>query len=217
VKTRPCSDASTAPYAIVSAMTGRKQAGFTLLETLVTLVVLSFLMTGLVQGLRLGVTVSQRQAHKQALAGEIDVSDRTLRTLIARMDPGGFGARPATFSGSSHTFLFTTTLPAAAAGLATPEMDVTLRVNEEHQMQLLWLPHYRNRIGPAPPTEHATLMHGVDHLEIAYWQEPKSGWQPDWTERVLPRLIRIRIIPVRDGGPQGPDIVIAPMRDRWRQ
>jgi general secretion pathway protein J len=194
-----------------------KQSGFTLLETLVALVVLGFLMTGLVQGLRLGVAAWQMQTRKLAEHADVDAADRTLRALIARMDPGGFSPQRPTLVGTSHGIAFTTTLPEAAESLATREADMTLGVNESHQMQLLWLPHYRNRIGQPPPPDRVVLRGDVDHLEIAYWHAPKTGWQPEWTERALPKLIRIRVIPTRDGGRLGPDIVIAPMRDRWRQ
>jgi hypothetical protein len=133
------------------------------------------------------------------------------------MDPGGFSPQRPTLVGTTKGIAFTTTLPQAADGLANREADMTLGVNENHQMQLLWLPHYRNRIGQTPPPDRVLLRQDVDHLEIAYWRTPKAGWVTEWTERTLPKLIRIRIIPTRNGGYAEPDIVIAPMRDRWRQ
>jgi prepilin-type N-terminal cleavage/methylation domain-containing protein len=197
-------------------MSTRTQAGFTLLETLVTLVVLGFLMTGLIQGLRVGVTAWQTQMHRLAARGDLDAAERTLRTLIARLDPGGFsGQRPA-FVGTSHNLAFTTALPQAAEAIVTQAADVTLAVDDQHQMQLLWRPHYHNRIRPPPPPERVVLLHDVDHLEIAYWQA-QSGWQPDWTQPAIPKLIRIRVVFMRDSGSHEPDIVILPERDRWRQ
>jgi prepilin-type N-terminal cleavage/methylation domain-containing protein len=199
------------------AMSRGKQTGFTLLETLVTIVVLSFLMAGLVQGLRTGVTAWQTQTRKLAARGDLDAADRALRALIARMDPGGFSTQHPTFRGTSHNLVLTTTLPHSADALLTPEADVTLAVDDVHQLQLLWLPHYRTRIRPTPLPERVMLLRDVDHLEIAYWQDPKSGWQPEWAERALPKLIRIRVVFTRDSGRHAPDIVIMPMRDRWRQ
>jgi general secretion pathway protein J len=200
-----------------AAMKQRTQAGFTLLETLVALLVLGFLMTGLVQGLRLGVVAWQMQTRKLTEQGDADASDRVLRGLIARMDPGGFSPQRAPFVGTARGLVFITTLPESAGPLAAREADVTLGVSESHEMQLLWQTHYRNRVGQPPPPDRAVLRRDVDHLEIAYWQTPKTGWQPAWVERALPKLIRIRVVPTRGGGPAGADIVIAPMRDRWRQ
>jgi prepilin-type N-terminal cleavage/methylation domain-containing protein len=198
-------------------MKPRAQAGFTLLETLVALVVLGFLMTGLVQGLRLGVVAWQMQSRRLAEQGDIDASDRTLRSLIARMDPGGFSPQKPPFAGNARGLVFTATLPEAAGALAVREADVTLGVTESHDMQLLWLAHYRNRVGQPPAPDRVVLRHDVDHLEIAYWHAAKTGWQPEWIERALPKLIRIRVVPTSGDKHAGPDIVIAPMRDRWRQ
>lgn len=192
-----------------------RQSGFTLLETLVTPVVFGFLMTGLVQGLRAGIGAWQRQTRTLTARSDLDAADRTLRTLIARMDPGGMSGRPATFKGTSHRLVFTTTLPQAADALATREADVTIAV-DTNQLQLLWLAHYRNRIRPAPLPERTMLLHDVDHLEIAYWQEPKAGWLPEWSGSTLPKLIRIRVVFTRDSGRHGSEIIVAPMRDRWR-
>ncbi len=150
----------------------------------------------------------------------MDAAERTLRALVSRMDPGGFSPQRPTFTGTSRSFAFTTTLQAAADMLATREADVTLAVDGNHQMELLWLPHYRNRTGPLPQPDRAVLRQDVDHLEIAYWRTPQTGWQPDWVERTLPKLIRIKIVSTRSGShpaDPGADIVIAPMRDRWRQ
>jgi general secretion pathway protein J len=197
-------------------MSNRRQAGFTLLETLVTLVVLSLLMAGLAQGLRVSVSAWQRQTRTLAARGDLAAADSTLRTLIARMDPGGVSGQPPSFKGTSSSLVFTTTLPQGAGPLITTEADVRLAVDDGHELQLLWLPHYRNRILPAPLPGRVVLLRDVDHLEIAYWQEPKTGWQLEWAGSRLPKLIRIRIIFTRDSGRHGPDIVIMPMRDRWR-
>lgn len=187
-----------------------------MLEVLVALVVFSMLMMGLVQGLRLGVTAWQAQTRTMAKRGDVEAADRMLRTLIERMDPGGVSGRPATFKGTSHSLVFTTTLPEAADTLVTRAAIVTLAVDDRNQLQLLWLPNYRYRLGPAPVPEHVTLMSDVDHLEISYWRDARTGWQSEWAAVILPKLIRIRMVFTRASGRQGYDIVIMPMRDRWR-
>lgn len=196
-------------------MNSREQAGFTLLETLVALVVFGFLMAGLSQGLRFGIGAWQAQSHTLAARSDLDAADRTLRSLITRMDPGGVSGQPPAFKGTSNSLVFTTTLPQAADALATREADVMLAVNDTHQLQLLWLAHYHNRIRPAPLPERVMLLQDVDHLEIEYWPNPKNGWQREWAGPPIPRLIRIRIV-FTGSGRKGLDIVIRPMRDRWR-
>ena len=192
-----------------------KQRGFTLLELLVALAVLGLLMAGLVQGLRLGVSVWTTQTKRLAASGDLDSTDRTLRTLIARMDPGGISGRPPMFKGTARSLVFTTTLPEAAAGLTMRNSDVTLAVDESHQLELLFLPHYRNPTEAAPSPGRVVLLHDVDRLELAYWQDSEKGWQPEWRGVTLPKLIRIRIV-FHDSVRHSPDIVVTPMRDRWQ-
>ena len=192
-----------------------KQRGFTLLELLVALAVLGLLMAGLVQGLRLGVSLWTTQTKRLAVSGDLDSTDRTLRTLIARMDPGGLSGRPPTFKGTARSLVFTTTLPEAAAGLTMRNSDVTLAVDEAHELALLFLPHYRNPTAAPPPPGRVVLLHDVDRLEMAYWQDSEKGWQPEWRGVTLPKLIRIRIV-FHDSVRHSPDIVITPMRDRWQ-
>lgn len=198
-------------------MKWRDQAGFTLLETLVTLVVLGFLVGGLVQGLKAGVTSWQAQSRALAARGDLDAAERTLRALVARTDPGGFSRERPTFQGNAHSLLFTTSLPQAASRLPTREADVTLAVDNRRRLALLWQPHYRNRIGSSPPPENVTLLDDVDHLELAYWQDAATGWQVDWAGRDLPKLVRIRVVFTPASRRFAPDIVIRTMRDRWRQ
>lgn len=198
-------------------MNKRNEAGFTLLETLVALVVLGFLTASLAGGIRFGVAAWQTQTQKIAERSDLDATDRTLRNLIAGMNPGGFSARGPAMAGTSRAIVFSTNLPQAADGMRTREADVTLNVDEGHRMLVQWLPHYRNRINQPPAPEHVVLRNEVDHLEIAYWQSAKAGWRSEWAESTLPKLIRIRVVPNRQGGHAGPDIVIATMRDRWRQ
>jgi general secretion pathway protein J len=194
----------------------RVQAGFTLVETLAALVVLGLLIGGLVQGLRLGVRAWQAQTRTLTNRGDMDAVETMLRTLIERMDPGGVSGRPPIFKGASHSLLFTTTLPETADTLATRVVESTLAVDESHQLQLLLLPHDRNRLAAPPRPEHVALLGDVDHLEISYWQQPKEGWQTAWPGPTLPNLIRVRLVFLETSGRHAPDIVIKPMRDRWR-
>jgi general secretion pathway protein J len=193
------------------------QSGFTLLETLVALVVLGMLISGLTQGLRIGVSAWQIQQKGLSARSDLHGTDTLLRTLVTGMDPGGVSGEPSIIVGTAHSLVFTSTLPQAADASATREADVKLLVDDDHRLQLLWITHVRNRIRPAPLPERATLMQEVDHLEIAYWKDARDGWLSKWTGPTLPRLIRIRIAFSDTGRRRVPDIVVSPMRARWRQ
>jgi general secretion pathway protein J len=197
-------------------MHARNQAGFSLLEVMVALVVLGLLMAGVSQGLRLGVDTWRAQIRNLSTGGDLEAAEGMLRAFVARMDPGGVSGQPSTMRGSARGLAFTTTLPQSAGALPTLEADVSLFIDDANRLQLLWLPHIRNRTRPPPPPERSMLLGDVDHLELAYWNDSSAGWQTEWAAPPLPRLIRIRIVFSRASGRHGPDIVLAPMRDPWR-
>jgi general secretion pathway protein J len=193
------------------------QSGFTLLEVLVALVVLGLLIAGLTQGMRLGVGLWQSESQTLAMRADVDAMEKTLRVLVSRIDPGGVSGRAPPFEGTARSMLFTTTLPESAGAMPTPEADVALGVDREHQLQVLWQPRYRSPIRPTPPSNHVALLRDVDHLEIAYWRDAATGWRQEWRGPPLPQLIRIRVVFHPGSKQHGPDIVIRPMRAQWRQ
>ncbi len=96
-----------------------RQAGFTLLEVLVALVVLGLLLAGLAQGTQFGLRVADRQAATIAATADLDATDRVLRGLIAQMDPGTLTAAPlldATANGLAFTTNLDSVAPAAGIG-----------------------------------------------------------------------------------------------------
>lgn len=196
-------------------MTAKGQQGFTLLETLVALVVLGLLMTGLVEALRLGVRTWQAQIRTLTINGDLDATDRTLRNVIARLDAGGVSGQPPVFIGMPRAMTFRSTLPEGAVAMGTRDALVTLTVSATHQLELQWVPNYRNPRQPIP-TGHATLLGDVERLEMSYWDDATSSWQRQWSGQAVPRLVRIRVVFVPASGRRGPDIVIRTMRDRWR-
>jgi general secretion pathway protein J len=195
----------------------RGERGFTLLETLVTLVVLGFLMVTLTQGVRVGLQAWVTQGRIGGRASGIDTTDRALRQLIGRASPGETLSRDAAFTGTANMLSFTTTLPQGFGAVATHEADVTLLVADDHHLELRWRPHYRRWIVAPPPASTITLLDDVERLELAFWQpgtgSGAGGWVSAWTARDLPRLVRLRIVFPPDDPRHWPDIVIAPVRE----
>jgi general secretion pathway protein J len=193
----------------------RGQAGFTLLETIVALIVLGFLIAGLAEGVRFGLGARNAENGLIARGAGLDAVDRTLRGLIARMDPGAFDAPP-TLAGGPDRIAFLTELPAGAAPGGIRRARVVLSVDAEHRLVLAWrlAPH---AVPLAPPAEgKVDLLGDVERLAIAY-AEPAAeggGWVRRWNGAALPALVRLRIVFRAGDRRLWPDIVAAPMRER---
>src|ERR1700735_5087649 len=111
---RWCCTASVWPASRRRRM-AKRQAGFTLLELMVELVVLGFLMVGLTEGSRFGFRAWKHQSDTIADHDQMDAIDRTLRQLLTQVQ-----MRAATEPGE---IAFTGTLPAAVA-LGTRRADM---------------------------------------------------------------------------------------------
>lgn len=198
-------------------MNDRRNSGFTLLETLVALVVLGLLIGGLAGVVHFALQARGAEARLAARGEGLDAVDRTLRGLIIRMDPGGFRAAP-TLKGGEHAMEFLTELPAGAEQGGIRDAEVGLAVDSADRLVLAWrLAPHAIALQP-PPQGRAVLLHDVKEVVISYarpWSEG-GGWMSEWRAVDLPALVRIRIV-FAPGDPRlWPDIVAAPMRERLR-
>src|ERR1700722_15792187 len=169
--------------------------GFTLLEVLVALTVLSLLFFGLVQGSHFVLLGWDRQTRLVARTEDLDAVDRTLRRLIVQVSPGSEW-EPLVFAGTAHSAKFTSIVPLSAAGLPTQRADVELVVDAAHRFLLLWTPHFHAvNVGRPPPAVATEILDGVDRLELSYWPAPRGGgWTSFWHDAAPPGLVRIRIV-----------------------
>ncbi|MBV9748606.1 MAG: prepilin-type N-terminal cleavage/methylation domain-containing protein [Acetobacteraceae bacterium] len=195
-----------------------RETGFTLLEVLAALVVLSALLLALRQGVAVGVSASETQARLAAGREDLDAVARALRRLVEHMDPGT-DLEPVHVDAGPHALAFPTELPAAVS-LPQPAVDAALLVTETGELVLRWTPRrHAVRLTPPPPPQQTQLLRGVAGLDIAYWRPSAGGggWVPEWPGPGLPTLVRLRIIFPRDDRRHWPDIVAAPMRDMAQQ
>ena len=196
----------------------KRPGGFTLLEILVALAVFGFVLLEIKQGTDFGVRALAMQARLLDQRADLDGVDRTLRGLVARMDPGSQNDPP-TLSGNHAAFSFTTDLPAGLGDGVYRHVDVTLAVDDVHRLVMRWTPHLHVRERQASPAwSESTLLAGMDSVRFSYLYPSGSGhvgWSEVWAHSSLPRLVRIHL-DFPDGGRYWPDIVAEPMQDRPR-
>ncbi len=184
-------------------------AGFTLLEILVALVVVGVVLVLLTQGVQFGLRITRLQAEFKDRNGDLVVVDHALRRMVALADPGTY-PEPASLRGTAQRVAFTTELPLYGDG-QTQRADVALSA-EAGRLLLRWTPHRHAELyAGEPDTQETVVLDGVERLELAYWSA--GGWAAAWTADKLPVLVRIRIVFPAGSRRRWPPLIVAPIRE----
>jgi general secretion pathway protein J len=194
-------------------MTPHRNGGFTLMETLVSLIVLGFIIGGLAQALRFGMTAWDRQVGVIDRDSTLDSTNRILRMLLSRMAPGD-DPHVLTINGEADRLSFTAELPVNAPSSPTRLADLTLDRGARDRLVLHWTPHlHARRLEPAV-VRQTVLLTGVQQVRFSYFRpqtaHDAAGWTTRWQSANPPELVRVRI-EFRDASKHWPDVIVAPM------
>jgi general secretion pathway protein J len=190
----------------------RGDGGFTLLETLVALLVLGFLVVGLTHGVGTGLALWSAQSRRIGEAADLDAAERTLRNILSGIptNPSDASAAGGTFDGGPNRLVFVGDLPTGLGTTQRADIDFEL---QGRRLVLSWKPH-RHEISTAPPPKPVVteLAGGVKRLELAYWgstaPDQPAAWHEQWQGQP-PELIRVRVFFAEGDRRHWPALIVA--------
>lgn len=198
--------------------TGARQNGFTLLETLVVVIVLGMLVAGLGQGVHAGLSLWGAQQRRLGEVAELDAGARVLRSLLTGIAiPQGQGVggpdANAGFKGDAEHVSFVGDLPTGLGTTRRSEITIGLR---KGNLVLTWTPHLHEiPLTSLPPPTDTELVSQVARLEIAYWgstaPDQPAAWLARWEGPAPPQLIRIRLVFGKGDLRRWPVLIAAPV------
>lgn len=184
----------------------RRGQGFTLLELLIGLAILSLVIVMLTRGVQFAGRAWETQERRIDRADDLGSLQSVLRSLIAA------GSE---FQGNASSLEFTGEMPRALelSGL----FDIELMVSEG-RFEIAWRPHLRPGAVPAS-LNRTELARGVDGLAVSYFViDPHQG-AGNWSSTLLdtkhpPSLVRIVLLLPEQDGRTWPPLVVAPLVER---
>jgi general secretion pathway protein J len=185
-------------------MTAPREAGFTLLEMLVALVVFGLLMAGVAQAMRYGMSAWSAETRRAQEPETMAAVDGALRRTFEQ-------AMPDSMTGEPDQVALTAPLP---AGSPLPEQlaDIAILVTPSHELLFRWRPHPAGIPLTKPPApEDELLLPGVTAIKLQYLTAQPDGapvWENEWKGNGLPLLVRLGI--TFEGTTTWPDLVGAP-------
>lgn len=191
--------------------------GFTLLELLIAMTLVSLLSVLLLGGLHMGTRVWERSADVADEMDEVRAARGFLRNTISQAYPAlkknpvqGFYVLD--FAGSASEVRFLAPMPQAvnAGGFAR----LTIKVQPGgtgQQLVALWEPEFA---ADAALDRTVVLLDGLSNAGFQYFggaAGQPDGWSDSWTPTtIMPKLVRLNVRFTQDGRRIWQDLVVAP-------
>ena len=179
--------------------------GFTLVELLVGLSLMSLISLLLFGGFRFGLRAWEVGDDRIAAANEIAMAQHLLRRQLAEAQPVTIGARPelapTLFQGDDAGVTFVGPLPAhrGVGGFYI----FSLATREERggrQLLLRWRRYRPDTVAGSDfdPKDESVLLNGIGSIAIEYFGQPTAAASARWLQRWdgtlgLPQLLRLRV------------------------
>ncbi len=191
-----------------------REAGLTLIELLVALVLLGMLFGLLQQGFALGHRVWERAgARGAATLGGVEAVQALLRERLATLNPAWsfLNEGEVVFEGDPAGMMFEARPPDVMAPATF--FRFALAATAAGTLELAWRPDTDR--SPLAPWARTSLMGGIAGLEIAYFgptrRDPVPRWRDGWRrEPRPPHLVRVRVRFPPGDRRRWPDLIMEP-------
>lgn len=194
------------------------EAGFTLVEVLVALTLMSFLGVALFGSLRFGVLAWERGTTHADAADRILVTQSFLRQVVAESYPLYLREDPTKarvdFDGAAASLSFLTTSPAALGAGGRARVTLSGRPGPGGTDLVMSARQELSSAGAAG--SERILVPDIEALELSYFGIARGDriatWHDRWTGQLaLPQLVRIRVTyPGQGGARLWPELLVAP-------
>ena len=176
-----------------------KLLGFTLLEVLIAMTLLSIMVTLLFSSLKVGAESWDRGETKIAEVNEKAVVYQFFKRYLPGIRPiwDEFSAdeRLFTFQGTEKSLQFVSAFPSSAGRKGLQHFLISFDDNEEEAvLTVLLKPFYPAKDGMEWEEEKVILLESIKKFSLSYFNKEENGWVDDWKEKQsLPALIKVQI------------------------
>lgn len=192
-------------------MIKKNTSGFTLIEVLIGLTLISVMLVLLFASLRIGVKSWNKGESKIIEVGEMASVHNFFYNHLSSALPlwNDFDERNRSFSfqGDEESLQFVSTLPASSGRLGLQVFNIKLI---DKAIIVAIKPFYLSTEGAEWKIDDVTLIENIKTLTISYFganrKKQQPQWQSQWTYNHLPELIKIEIESNKQ--PYWPDIFL---------
>lgn len=176
--------------------------GFTLLEVMLAMTLLSLMVVLLFTSLKIGAESWQKGEHKIAEVNEKAVVYQFFKRHLPTIKPlwddfSDQDSRIFSFQGKKDSLQFVSAFPASANRKGLQLFKITYDRSETGTLKVSLNPFYPSSDDQQWQTENVTLLENVENFKLQYFdkQEIDSGdWLDNWQDNeYLPSLIKIKI------------------------
>jgi general secretion pathway protein J len=197
-----------------------REAGFTLVELLVTLALMSVLSLIVLGSLRFGIKAWQRGSVHAESIDRVQHAATMLRSLVEDAYPyyatGGEARNRIAFQGTSESLTFLASTPLALGGKGRSRFRVFVeRRDDQAHLMLSSVAELTDSLGTIAP---ARLVENIKAVTISYLSATVPAkdaiWQAEWPlSPQWPRLVRVDVQFHEGDARIWPELIIAPRID----